>query len=100
MECVKAGGNRQELHEKIRVHSMAAEKNSRMTGKSNDLIKRLQQDPAFAAVKDFKKLLNPKLFIGRAPEQVSEFLSKHIDPVLKKHSDAVAKYVTGGDIKC
>lgn len=100
MECVKAGGNRQELHEKIRVHSMAAEKNSRMTGKPNDLISRLKADPAFAAVKDFKKLMNPKLFVGRAPEQVSEFISKHINPILKKHSSAVEKYLKGGDIKC
>ena len=100
MECVKAGGNRQELHEKIRVHSMAAEKNSRMTGKPNDLISRLKADPAFVAVKDFKKLMNPKLFVGRAPEQVSEFISKHINPILRKHSAAVEKYVKGGDIKC
>ena len=74
MECVRAGGNRQELHEKIRTHSMLAEKNFRMTGKPNDLIERLKKDPAFAAVKDFDALTDPKLFIGRAPEQVDEFL--------------------------
>ena len=79
---------------------MAAEKNSRMTGKPNDLISRLKADPAFAAVKDFKKLMNPKLFVGRAPEQVLEFISKHINPILKKHSSAVEKYLKGGDIKC
>ena len=100
MECVKAGGNRQELHEKIREHSMAAEKNARMTGKPNDLISRLKSDPAFAAVRDFKKLMDPKLFIGRCPEQVTEFLSRHIDPLLKKYSGAVEKYASAGNIKC
>ncbi len=75
MECVKAGGNRQELHEKIRAHSMAAEKLFRETGGKKDLLKRLKADPAFAAA-NFNKLLNPRLFTGRSAEQTSNFLKK------------------------
>lgn len=92
MECVKEGGNRQELHEKIRVHSMAAEKLYRETGKDKDLIKRIKADPAFSAVKDYKKLLNAKNFIGRAPAQVDEFLKQQIQPVIKKYADVIGKY--------
>lgn len=97
MECVRAGGNRQELHEKIRTHSMLAEKNFRMTGKPNDLIERLKKDPAFAAVKDFDALTDPKLFIGRAPEQVDEFLKKEINPVLRKFKGQTENFK--GEIK-
>jgi adenylosuccinate lyase len=91
MECVKAGGNRQELHEKIRVHSMEAEKNFR-NGGENDLIERLKKDSAFSAVKDYTSILKPKNFIGRAPEQVDEFIKAEVDPILKKHNDAITKH--------
>lgn len=92
MACVKAGGNRQELHERIRVHSMEAEKYSRTTGKPKDLIKRLQGDPAFSVITDYKSLLNAKNFIGRCPEQVEEFLRICIKPITKKYADILDKY--------
>ena len=85
MRCVKAGGSRQELHEKIRIHSMEAEKNVRLNGKRNDLIDRLKKDPAFAAVDDYDKILNPVNFIGRAPQQVEDFVKTYIRPVLKRY---------------
>ena len=67
MECVKAGGNRQELHERIRVHSMDAAMQVKKFGKDNDLIERIKSDPAFAAISDkIDSILNPVNFIGRA----------------------------------
>ena len=75
MECVKNGGNRQELHEKIRVHSMEAGKQVKMYGKENDLLKRIREDDSFAAVNDhLDEIVNPKNFIGRAPKQVVEYV--------------------------
>ena len=76
MECVKQGGNRQELHEAIRVHSMEAGKQVKLYGKSNDLISRIKNDPAFNAVTDkLDDILKPANFIGRAPEQVKEYVA-------------------------
>ncbi len=85
MECVKAGGDRQELHEAIRTHSMAALEKVRC-GQANDLIDRIKADKLFAAVKDrLKDMLDPKRHIGLAPQQTRRFLDEHIRPVLKKH---------------
>lgn len=69
---IQAGGDRQDLHEKIRVHSMAAGMAVKGEGKPNDLMERVAQDPAFEAVHGEKlsSLIDPALFIGRSPEQV------------------------------
>ena len=84
MECVKQGGDRQELHEAIRVHSMAAGVVVKNEGKPNDLLKRIGKDPLFAAIHDdLERLVDPKLFVGRAPEQVDEFIDEEIDPILE-----------------
>lgn len=84
MECVTAGGDRQELHEAIRVHSMAAGAVVKGEGKPNDLMERIATDPLFKAVHDkLGEMIDPILFIGRAPEQVDEFITEEIDPVLK-----------------
>ncbi|HHT83327.1 MAG: adenylosuccinate lyase [Christensenellales bacterium] len=89
MLCVKAGGNRQELHEAIRIHSMEAAKNVKLKGKRNDLIDRIKKDPLFAAVHDkLDKILSPKRYIGRAPQQVLELL-KEVKPILKRFANAV-----------
>eukprot|EP00903_Cladosiphon_okamuranus_P020230 g18568.t2 len=87
MACVKAGGDRQDLHEKIRVHSMAAGMAVKGEGKPNDLMDRVASDPAFEAVHGDKlaSLIDPVLFIGRSPEQVDEFLAECVDPILEKH---------------
>jgi adenylosuccinate lyase len=84
MAAVKTGGNRQKLHEKIRVHSQVAAQQVKKFGKPNDLIERLKNDSAFAKV-DFKKVLNPNDYIGRAPQQVAEFITGIVSPALKKY---------------
>lgn len=87
MECVKAGGNRQELHERIRVLSMEAAKNVKAEGKENNLIDLIRADLMFAPVRDrLGEILDAKKFIGRSPEQVEEFLSEEIDPILAAHA--------------
>lgn len=86
MECVKAGGNRQELHEKIRVLSMEAGKNVKIEGKENNLIELIRKDDDFKAVRDrLDEILDAKKFVGRAPQQIVEFIENEIDPILEKH---------------
>jgi adenylosuccinate lyase len=92
MAAVKAGGNRQILHEKIRQHSHAAAAQVKEQGKSNDLIARLKSDPAFAKV-DLAKVLNPKNYIGRAPQQVDEFIRQVITPITRKYRAQLARKV-------
>ena len=84
MAAVKAGGNRQELHERIRLHSQAAAAQVKRFGRPNDLIGRLNADMAFAKV-DFDKVLDPKSYIGRAPQQVDEFTRDIVTPIRKKY---------------
>jgi adenylosuccinate lyase len=84
MAAVKAGGNRQKLHEKIRQHSHAAAEQVKKFGKSNDLIDRLKADVAFSKV-NFKNVLNPKGYVGRAPQQVDEFLKDIVTPIRRKY---------------
>ena len=92
MECVKAGGNRQELHERIRVLSMEASRNVKVEGKDNNLIELIKADAMFAAVKDrLDSVLDAKNFVGRAPQQVVEFISAEIDPILEKHADLLGQ---------
>ena len=87
MAAVKAGGNRQELHEAIRVHSMEAAKQIKEFGRDNDLIERIKNDPAFSSIKDrIDSIVNPHDFIGRAPEQVEELVATYIEPLLAKHA--------------
>ncbi|MBA7616130.1 Adenylosuccinate lyase [subsurface metagenome] len=84
MAAVKAGGNRQKLHEKIRQHSHAAAEQVKKLGKSNDLIDWLKADVAFSKV-NFKNVLNPKGYVGRAPQQVDEFLKDIVTPIRRKY---------------
>ena len=84
MAAVKAGGDRQKLHEKIRQHSQAAAEQVKKFGKANDLIKRLKADAAFSKV-DFKKVLDPRSYVGRAPQQVDEFLRDVVTPIRRKY---------------
>ncbi|EED86316.1 adenylosuccinate lyase [Thalassiosira pseudonana CCMP1335] len=97
MECVKAGGDRQELHEAIRVHSMAAGAVVKGEGKPNDLMERIAADSLFAAVHDkLDELVDPKLFIGRANVQVDDFLTDEVNPVLEKEAALLGKEVVDG----
>jgi adenylosuccinate lyase len=92
MAAVKAGGNRQKLHEKIRQHSHAAAEQVKKFGKRNDLIDRLAADDAFSKV-DFKTVLNAKNYIGRAPQQVDEFVKDVVTPLRKKYRTELNKKV-------
>ena len=90
MECVKAGGNRQELHELIREHSMESAKVVKQQGGDNDLIERIKGDAHFAAIHSrIDGLLDPKNFIGRAPSQTVEFIEEEIKPILEKNKKAL-----------
>ena len=92
MECVKAGGNRQELHERIRVLSMEAGRNVKVEGGENDLIERIKKDDMFRAVHDrLDDILDAKKFVGRAPQQTAEFVAAEIDPILEKHRAALGE---------
>jgi adenylosuccinate lyase len=92
MAGVKAGGSRQDLHERIRQHSHAAAAQVKQLGKPNDLIERLKTDAAFDNI-DLKAVLDPKLYIGRCPEQVSEFVAEVVAPVRRKYRKALNRKV-------
>ena len=88
---VKAGGDRQELHEAIRVHSMDAGAVVKSEGKANDLMERIAKDPLFAAVHSkLESMIDPILFVGRAPEQVDEFIAEEVDPLLEANKELLA----------
>jgi adenylosuccinate lyase len=84
MAGVQAGGDRQVLHEVIREHSQAAADQVKREGLPNDLLDRLQRDPAFSSV-DLSGALNAGRFVGRAPEQVDSFLRMHVEPIRQKY---------------
>jgi adenylosuccinate lyase len=87
MEAVKAGGDRQDLHERIRVHSHEAAAEIKAGGE-NTMKRRLAEDPAFSALSSrLDELLDGKHFVGRAPEQVLEFIAAEVDPILERHAD-------------
>ena len=92
MAGVKAGGNRQELHEKIRLNSHAAAAQVKKFGKPNDLINRLRADIAFRKV-NFEKVLNPKNYVGRAPQQVDEFIRGVVTPIRRKYRKEINRKV-------
>jgi adenylosuccinate lyase len=85
MAGVRAGGDRQELHERIRVHSIEAGREVKEQGKANDLIERLKREPCFAKV-DLSGALEPRRFIGRAPEQVDRFIQEVIVPIRQRYA--------------
>lgn len=93
MECVKAGGDRQELHERIRVLSMEAGKNVKQEGKDNNLIELIRNDDMFRAVWDkLDDILDARNFIGRSKDQVEEFIAEEIDPILDAHKNELGEH--------
>ncbi|MGC9455364.1 MAG: adenylosuccinate lyase [Phycisphaerae bacterium] len=90
MAAVRAGGDRQELHERIRRHSQAAAEQVKAHGRDNDLIERLKGDEAFSKV-DIDAVLEPSQFIGRAPQQVDEFIAEDVEPVRRRYGDRLKK---------
>ena len=90
MDAVKAGGDRQELHEKIRTHSMAAAKRVKEEGAANDLIDRIAEDPAFGMSRDrLESLMKPENFIGCAKEQTEKYLRDVVGPVLEENEAVI-----------
>ncbi len=87
MECVKAGGDRQELHERIRRLSQEAGRVVKEEGGENDLLERISADPLFSAVHGkLGEIVDAKKFIGRAPHQTEEFIANEIQPILARHA--------------
>ncbi len=90
MDAVKAGGDRQELHERIRVHSMEDGRMVKVEGKKNDLLERIANDPAFnMTMEQLQAIMKPENFVGRAPQQVEEFLKNDIAPILENNKDVL-----------
>ncbi len=88
MDAVKLGGDRQELHEHVRQHSMAAARRVKEEGLENDLVDRIAGDPIFGMTKeDILRILEPANFVGRSGKQVEEFVSETVQPILDKYAD-------------
>ena len=88
MDAVKAGGNRQELHEKIRTLSMEAGANVKQKGLDNNLLELIANDPSFnLSLEDLQKTMDPTKYVGRSPEQVDEFLAEEINPILEANKE-------------
>ena len=88
MDAVKAGGDRQELHERIRELSMEAGKNVKVEGKDNNLLELIAADPAFnLTLEELQKTMDPSKYVGRAKEQTDAFLAKVVNPVLEAHKE-------------
>lgn len=86
MKAVKAGGNRQELHERIRQHSMAAGERIKKEGLPNDLPERIANDPAFKmSLEEVQAVLNPNNLVGRCAQQVTDYLYSDVYPTLMLH---------------
>lgn len=90
MESVKRGGDRQELHEKIRTHSMAAAQRVKGEGLDNDLIKRIINDGTFnLSEEEIRAIIDPNKFVGRAPMQVVEFIDEYVNPIIENNKEAI-----------
>lgn len=88
MDAVKKGGNRQELHELIRQHSMEAGKTVKVEGKENNLAELIAADPAFGlTVEEITSHFEPKNFVGRAPQQVEDYLNEYVKPVIESNKE-------------
>ena len=91
MDAVKRGGDRQQLHEAIRVHSMEAGRVVKGQGGENDLLQRIAADPIFGVgMEELEGILQPEKYVGRAPEQTMDFLQEVVAPVLEKYKDVEA----------
>ena len=90
MKAVKKGGDRQELHERLREHAVAAAAVVKQEGRPNDMIARVEADPAFGLTREeIEAELSPEAFTGRAPQQVEEYLRDVIQPVLDANPEDV-----------
>jgi len=92
MSAVKKGGDRQELHERIRQHSLAASKRVKEEGLENDLLERICADKTFGLDRsEIDSLLEPEKYTGRAPQQVVEFITERVQPILDANKDVLGE---------
>lgn len=90
MKAVLKGGDRQELHERIRVYSMEAAREVKEFGRPNDLVDRIAEDKSFGFTKEeILDILNPDNLCGRAPAQVEDFIREEVNPVIEKYADLI-----------
>jgi len=90
MDAVKAGGDRQELHEKIRTLSMEAGRNVKEKGLDNNLLELIAADPSFnLTLEELKQTMDPKKYVGRSKEQVEEFIDEVINPLLEENKETL-----------
>lgn len=90
MRSVRAGGDRQELHERVRQHAVAAGRRVKMEGLENDLLDRIAADDAFGVSREeLEEELKPERYVGRAPEQVDQFLAEWVEPALSRHREEI-----------
>ena len=95
MEAVKKGGDRQELHERIRKHSMEAARRVKVEGLDNNLIERIIEDKSFNMDKEeILSLIDPMKFIGRAPGQVVDFIKEVVNPILEGNKEILGVNVS------
>ena len=92
MKATLKGGDRQELHEKIRIYSMEAAREVKEFGRPNDLVDRIAEDKSFGFTKEeILNILNPDNLCGRAPRQVEDFIRNDVDPILEKYQDLISE---------
>jgi adenylosuccinate lyase len=90
MRAARRGGDRQDLHERVREHAVAAGQRIKREGLDNDLLDRIAADPAFGVTREeLEEDLQPERYVGRAPEQVDEFLAEWVDPVLERYHEVL-----------
>ena len=88
MDAVKRGADRQVLHERIRIHSMAASRIVKEEGGENDLLARIASDPLFGVtLEELNHIVSPEKYVGRAPKQTEEFLRDTVNPVLDRYRE-------------
>ncbi|MEK6677258.1 MAG: adenylosuccinate lyase [Planctomycetota bacterium] len=92
MAATSAGGDRQELHERLRRHAIAAADRVKTEGVESDLLDRLKSDPAFANI-ELDRVLDPVAYVGRAPEQVQDFLRKIVTPIRRRYADDLGREI-------
>jgi adenylosuccinate lyase len=95
MAGVRAGGDRQELHERIRRHSLDAAREVKEQGRANDLLDRLGKDSAFASV-DLARVMAPSQYVGRAPQQVEQFVRDAVEPIRQRYAKRLGR---GGELR-
>lgn len=95
MEAVNTGGDRQEIHERIRKHAMEAASHMKEEGNKNDLLERISQDPLFSRIRSkIREISDPAKLVGRAPQQSEEFITQVIDPLLQRYNHLIDKELT------